>query len=248
MDRMLYIATSGAKQDMLALAMHGNNLANTKTTGFKADLEQARAMQAYGEGLPTRVFALKERPSSDFEQGPMVTTGRPLDVALHGPGWMSVQSASGTEGLTRAGNLSVGLTGLLEDAKGNLVMGDNGPIAIPVPYQQLTIGGDGTVSVVPQGAPENAPEQVGRIKLVNADNSTLYKGEDGLFRYDDPQQPYIADATVKLQSGVLEGSNVSAVAEMTNLISSQRHFETQVKLMKTAEEIDAAGSSLLSLR
>lgn len=248
MDRMLYIAASGAKQDMLALAMHGNNLANSKTTGFKADMEQARSMQAYGEGLPTRVFAMKERPASDFKEGPLMTTGRPLDVALNGPGWMSVQGANGEEGLTRAGKLSIGLTGLIQDAKGNLVMGDNGPIAVPVPYQKLTIGTDGTVSVLPQGAPENAIAQVGRIKLVNPDNSQLSKGEDGLFRFDDPEQDYIADANVKVVSGALEGSNVSAVKEMTDLISSQRHFETQVKLMKTAEENDSAGSSLLSLR
>jgi flagellar basal-body rod protein FlgF len=87
MDKMLYIAMSGAKQNMHALSINANNLANAKTTGFKADLAQARSMQAYGEGMPTRVFAMTERASQNFDSGAMLQTGRSLDIAIEGSGF-----------------------------------------------------------------------------------------------------------------------------------------------------------------
>ena len=72
MDKMLYIAMSGAKQNMHALSITANNLANAKTTGFKADLAQARSMQAFGEGLPTRVFAMTEKARQNFDSGALI--------------------------------------------------------------------------------------------------------------------------------------------------------------------------------
>ncbi|WKE66711.1 flagellar basal-body rod protein FlgF [Gallaecimonas kandeliae] len=247
MDRLLYLAMSGANQDMNSLTARANNLANATTTGFKADFAQARAMQAYGEGLPTRVFAMSERPGQRFEAGPLQTTDRALDVAVAGDGWLAVQGAKGTEGYTRAGNLKLSETGLLETAKGELVLGDNNaPIAVPLPYNKLEIGGDGTVSVLPQGAPSNAMEVVGRIKLVNPDVRNLDKGEDGLFRQKDGTQAQ-ADANVRLVQGALEGSNVNPVEEMTALIDLQRQFELQMKMMKTAEDMDASDNNLLRL-
>lgn len=247
MDRLLYIAASGANQDMVGLATRGNNLANANTTAFKADMEQARTMQAYGEGLPTRVFAMEEGYAQKMTSGNLKTTQRPLDVAVNGNGWLSVQSPTGDEAYTRDGNLRISNTGLLEDNKGNLILGDNGPVAIPLPYQKVDIGQDGTISVVPQGAPPNAIEVVGRLKLVAPDNSEMVKGNDGLFR-TKAGEPVDADAQVTLVVGALEQSNVNVVEEMTRMIELQRHFETQVKMMKTAEELDSASASLLSMR
>ncbi|EKE75451.1 flagellar basal-body rod protein FlgF [Gallaecimonas xiamenensis] len=247
MDRLLYLAMSGANQDMHALTARANNLANAKTTGFKADFAQARAMQVFGDGMPTRVFAMSERPGQRFDAGSLETTGRTLDVAVEGEGWLAVQGANGTEGYTRAGNLRVSDTGLLETAKGELVLGEgDAPIAVPLPYAKLEIAGDGTISVLPQGAPANAIEQVNRIKLVNPEFSDLVKGEDGLFRQKDGTNA-LAEANVRLLQGALEGSNVNPVEEMTALIDLQRQFELQLKMMKTAEDMDASHNNLLRL-
>lgn len=247
MDRALYLAMSGAKQNMQAMQLRANNLANVSTTGFRADLAQARAMQAYGDGLPTRVFSMTERPGNNFAQGSVITTGRDLDVTVQGNGWISVLDATGQEGLTRNGNFSIDNTGLLHDGNGHLVLGDNdAPINLPIPLSKVEIGTDGTISVVPQGAPANAMEIAGRVKLVNPDNSSLYKDSNGLFRSkNNEQQQFAADASVKVLTGALEGSNVNAVGEMTSLIDLQRQFEMQVKMMSTAEEMDKTSDSLL---
>jgi flagellar basal-body rod protein FlgF len=248
MDRALFLAMSGAKQNMQEMQLRANNLANVSTTGFRADLAQARSMQAYGEGLPSRVFSMTERPGNNFAQGGVITTGRDLDVTIEGDGWISVLDKTGKEGLTRNGNLHIDETGLLSNGNGHLVIGDNGaPITLPIPLAKVEIGRDGTISVLPQGAPANAMEEVDRIKLVRLDNSTLFKDANGLFRSKDPAGQFIADAGVKLMTGAIEGSNVNAVGEMTNLIDLQRQFEMQVKLMSNAEDMDKASDSLLRM-
>ena len=248
MDRALFLAMSGAKQDMHGMQLHANNLANVKTTGFRADLEQARSMQAYGEGLPSRVFAMTERPGQDFSQGALMTTGRDLDVAVQDQGWLAVMDPSGQEAYTRAGHLKIDQTGMLQNANGNLTMGENGgPISVPLLISKIEIGTDGTISVLPQGAPPDAMEVIDRLKLVRPANNELYKDANGLFKSKTPGKTYEADANVKVLKGALEGSNVNAVGEMTSMIDLQRHFEMQVKLMKTAEQMDEASSSLLRM-
>ncbi|MEZ8826985.1 flagellar basal body rod protein FlgF [Vibrio amylolyticus] len=248
MDRTLYLAMSGAKQNMQALQLRSNNLANVSTTGFRADLAQARSMQAYGEGLPTRVFSMTERPGQSFAQGSVVTTGRDLDVTIQGDGWISVMDKTGKEGLTRNGNLKIDQNGLLTNSSGHLVLGEFGaPITLPIPISKVEIGNDGTISVVPQGAPADAMEIVDRIKLTQTNNRSLFKDINGLFRSKEPNAAYEADANVKLLTGAVEGSNVNAVGEMTSLIDLQRQFEMQVKMMSTAEEMDKSSDSLLRM-
>ena len=260
MDKMLYIAMSGAKQNMQALAINANNLANAKTTGFKADLAQARTMQAFGEGQPTRVFSMTERASQNFDSGSLLTTGRSLDVAIKGDGWFAVQTSeafslttqlgeetlgpTSNEAYSRQGNLRLTEDGTLETANGELVLGDNGPIVLPLPVSNIHISPDGTIMVQPEGAPSSVQEEVGRIKLVNPDVRLLEKGRDGLFRRKDGQVE-LSDASVKIQGGALESSNVNPLYEMTDMIALQRQFEMHLKLMKTAEEIDASSAALL---
>jgi len=254
MDKMLYVAMSGAKQNMQALAINANNLANAKTTGFKADLAQARSLQAFGEGQPTRVFSMTERASQNFDSGSLLTTGRPLDVAVKGDGWFAVQAPAMTAGVvggfgngeayTRQGHLRLTEDGTLETSNGELVLGDNGPIILPLPVSNIHISPDGTVMVQPEGAPSSEQEEVGRIKLVNPDVRLLEKGGDGLFRRKDGQVEF-ADANVQVQGGALESSNVNPLSEMTDMIALQRQFEMHLKLMKTAEEIDASSAGLL---
>ncbi|NQZ11868.1 MAG: flagellar basal-body rod protein FlgF [Algicola sp.] len=237
MDRMLYVAASGAKQNLNAIAVRANNLANAATDGFKADMEQARSMQAFGEGLPTRVFAMTEIASQNFDDGALKSTGRDLDIAIEGKGWIVVQDAEGKEAFTRKGNLKITENGTLETANGLMVMGDGGPITLPVPLEKVEIGRDGTITVKPQGAPANALEDIDRIKLVNPNNPDIHKGKDGLYRRKDGKDEDAA-GEVTLVSGMLESSNVNAVGEMTSLISIQRQFEMQIKMMQTAEEND----------
>lgn len=244
MDKMLYIAMSGAKQNMHKLAVTANNLANAKTTGFKADLANARAMQAFGEGLPTRVFSMTERQGQNFDGGALMETGNDLDIAIEGDGWFAVQDAQGNEAYTRAGKLKLNVDGSLETAGGNLVMGDTGPVVLPLPISNVEISRDGVIMVRPEGAPANALEEADQIRLVKPDYSDIEKGNDGLFRRKDGQ-PAQVDATVMVVNGMVESSNVNPVHEMTQMISIQRQFEMQLKLMKTAEETDSSQSQLL---
>lgn len=246
MDKMLWVAMSGAKENMNAVALRANNLANANTTGFKADLQQARSMQAFNEGLPTRVFSMTESPGQNFASGAMVTTGRNLDVAVQGQGWIAVQNANGEERYTRNGSLEIGADGMLKNDRGQPVMGDAGPIFIPMPIDNLTIGANGNISIRPQGAPEDAMEIVDRIKLVNPPNGNVKKDTDGLFSLKDGQ-PALADANVKLSIGALEGSNVNTVEEMTNMIALQRQYEMNVKIMKTADENAQRAESLMRM-
>ena len=247
MDHLLYIAMSGAKENMNSLAVRGNNLANANTIGFKSDFEQARSMQAFGEGLPTRVFAMTERPGQSLQHGLLQTTGRDLDVAVDGSGWIAVQDPNGAEAYTRMGNLQLNATGNLQTSTGLNVVDDAGqPIVLPLPMEKIEINRDGTISGRPEGAAANLPEDFQRIKLVNPPSDAVEKGQDGLFRRKDGQAE-AASANVGLIAGSLEGSNVNVVDEMTNLIRLQRQFETQVKIMKTAEENDEAQTQLLRI-
>jgi flagellar basal-body rod protein FlgF len=244
MDKLLYVAMSGAKQNMLSLSVNANNLANAKTTGFKADLAQARSMQAFGEGMASRVFSQTERASQNFDSGALMTTGRDLDIAIAGDGWMAVQGVDGNEAYSREGHLRLTQEGGLQTSNGEAVLGDNGPIFLTLPVANIKISGDGTIMVQPEGAPATIQEEAGRIKLVNPDVRLIEKGNDGLFRRKDGQ---VEDANVNVgvMGGMLEASNVNPINEMTDMIALQRQFEMQLKMMKTAEEIDENASSLL---
>jgi flagellar basal-body rod protein FlgF len=246
MDKLLYIAASGAKQDLLGASVRANNLANAQTTGFKAQLEQARAMPAFGEGLPTRVFSMTENFTNNYEGGAMIQTGRDLDLAIQGDGWFSVQDAQGNEAYSRNGSFELGPNGELKDSHGNTVVGDFGPVFLPIPLSNINIANDGTLSVRPQGAPETVLEEVGRLKFVNPNVRDMERGTDGLFRLKSGEQA-VEDGLVSIRTGVLEGSNVNPVEEMVNMISLQRHYEMQIKMMKQAKELDARGNQLLRI-
>jgi len=246
MDRSLYIAMSGAKQTLLAQTTNANNLANTQTTGFKSDLEQFRSQPVFGAGYPTRVYAMTERPGTDLSHGAMQTTGRDLDVAINGEGFIAVQGADGKEAYTRAGDLHVTPEGLLQTGAGLQVLGQGGPIAIP-PSEKLTIGGDGTISIIPMGT-GNATTliEVDRIKLVNPALDNLEKLNDGLLHTKDGK-PLAADANVKLAAGVLEGSNVNPINAMVDMIELARNFELQTKVMKSVDENAGASAKLMQM-
>lgn len=246
MDKFLYIAASGAKQDLLATGVRANNLANAQTVGFKAQLEQARSMAAFGEGQPTRVFNMTESPSNNYEGGATIVTDRELDARIEGNGWFSVMTEQGEEAYTRAGSFNTRADGALIDAKGNILMGQNGPIFLPIPVTNVSIGVDGTIAGRLQGAPEFEIEELGQLKLVNPDYQQMQRREDGLFELQNGQLAD-QDPNVVVKTGMLEGSNVNAVNEMVSMISLQRHYEIQVKLMKKADELASRGNMLLRI-
>jgi flagellar basal-body rod protein FlgF len=245
MDRMLYVAMSGAKQTMLAQTANSHNLANANTNGFRADLETFRSMPVYGPGQPSRVYAMTETAGVDTTSGAINPTGRDLDIAVKGEGWIAVQAADGSEAYTRVGNLRIEDGGILKTGSGLSVLGNGGPIALP-PSEKVEIGTDGTVSIRGIGQSASTLTVLDRIKLVRIDGNELTKGKDGLLRMRDGS-PAAADASVGIVSGALETSNVNTVDAMVNLISLARQYETQVQMMKTAEETDTAATQLLSL-
>ena len=245
MDRMLYVAMTGARQTMQAQTVNANNIANVNTTGFRQDLAAMRSMPVYGPGMPTRVYGMTEKPGTDLNPGSLMTTGRSLDVALKGQGWIAVQGQDGNEAYTRAGDLQVTSTGLLQTGAGHLVMGNAGPISLP-PSSKIEIGGDGTISMVAQGDEAADIQEVGRIKLVNPPADELYKGEDGLMRLAQGEQAD-ADANVRLAVGALESSNVNIAEALVNMIDLARQFEMQVKMMKTAERNDQKAAQIMQM-
>ena len=245
MDRMLYIGMSGAKEVMLSQSMNNNNLANVSTTGFREDLAQQRSQSVFGPGHPTRAFAMTEKPGTNFSPGPLENTGRPLDMAIKQNGWFAVQGNDGNEAYTRAGDFRTTPQGLLVNGAGLPVMGNAGPISIP-PYESLTIGVDGTITIRPIGQAAAQLAQVDRIRMVNPELSEMEKGRDGLFRLKNNEQADF-DANVRIMPGMLERSNVSVVEAMAKMITLTRSFDMQVKIMSTAEEVDRASDVLVRM-
>ncbi len=245
MDRMMYIAMTGAKEAMVAQAVTSHNLANVNTPGFRADLAAFRSQPVFGPGYPSRVYAVLQAPVADFSHGSVEWTGRDLDIAVEGEGWIAVQGPDGQEAYTRAGDLRLTANGVLLTGSGHPVLGDAGPIALP-PAQKLEIGPDGTISIHPLGQEPANLAIVNRIKLVNPPRDALSKGDDGLVRVAGGGGAP-ADASVRLAVGALEGSNVNAVEAMVALIERSRQFELQVKLMRTAEANDRASAELMRI-
>jgi flagellar basal-body rod protein FlgF len=246
MDRSLYVAMSGAKQTLLAQSSNANNLANMQTTGFKSDLEWFRNRPVSGAGYPTRVYAMIEKPGTDFSHGAMQATGRDLDVAVNGDGLIAVQGEDGKEAYTRAGDLRITPEGFLRTGTGLQVIGQNGPITIP-PSEKLTIGSDGTISIVPLGTGNvTTLVTLDRIKLANPAMSDMEKLGDGLL-HPKNGKPLVASADVSLNQGVLEGSNVNALVAMTEMIDLARNFELQTKVMKNVDENSAASAKLMQM-
>jgi flagellar basal-body rod protein FlgF len=246
MDRMLYVAMTGARETLRAQTANNHNLANASTSGFRADLSAFQARHVDGDGYHSRVYATASTTGFDDTQGTLMTTGRDLDVAVQGEGYIAVQGADGREAYTRAGDLRLDTNGQLLTGTGLQVLGDAGPVAVP-PYASLSIGGDGTVSIVPLGQGPETRAEVGRIKLVNPATDELEKGTDGLLRMKDGTDA-VADASTRIASGVLESSNVNVADAMVNMIELQRRFDLQVRAMKTADDNGAASARLLSLR
>lgn len=203
-------------------------------------------MPVFGDSYPARVYAMSERPGTDFTPGSLQETGRDMDIAIDGQGWVAVQSADGSEAYVRTASLQIDSLGQLRTGNGLPVLGNGGPIAIP-PEQKVEIGQDGTISIRALGESPSTMAEVDRIKMVNPDPKTMEKGLDGMIRVKDATGPAQADANVRLTSGFIEASNVNAVEEMTAILSLSRQFELHVKMMRTAEDDAAAMARVMQL-
>lgn len=245
MDRVIYTAMTGAKHILEKQATTSHNLANATTTGFRAQLDSFRAVPVQGAILPTRAFVVDSTVGTDFTSGVIQQTGRDLDVAVQGKGWIAVQLEDGTEAYTRNGSLKLNENGLLQTQRGEQVMGDGGPISIP-PDVMIAIAKDGTVSSTATGFKPGETTVLGRIKLVNPPEDQLVRGDDGLFRLKEGGEAD-ADANVMLVGGALESSNVNVVEAMVDMISLARQFEMQMNLLKNAESNETKAAQILSL-
>ena len=245
MDRLAYVAMSGAKETLRAQTANAHNLANASTTGFRADLTAFMARNVTGPGLPSRAYATASTLGWDSTSGSILQTGRDLDVAIKGPGWIAVQDSSGKEAYTRAGDLQVDATGQLRTTAGLPVLGDAGPLIVP-PSASMQIGSDGTVSIVPAGQKATTIANVGKIKLVNPPDTALERGSDGLFRLKSGADAE-SDPAVHIVTGALESSNVNAAAAMVDMIELARRFELQVKSIKDTDDNARASQTLLRM-
>ncbi len=246
MDRVVFVAGNAGKQLLRTQAVNANNLANASTNGFQAEMAKFSSRVITGAGFQSRTFAVAENNSASFAKGDIQTTGRTLDVAVNGDGWLAVQAPDGSEAYTRAGNLHVNINGQLLTRSEYPVLGDAGPIVIPQ-NQKLEISSDGTISVRPLGQQPNTLSEVGRIKIVSPDKEDLEKGPDGLLRMREGKHAPDASTDVSLISGALEGSNVNSVEAMVNMISLARLFDVSVKIMSTAKEMDERTTQIMKM-
>lgn len=243
MDRGLYVAMTGAKQIMQAQAVNNHNIANLSTIGYRADAVAFASQPIYGPGYATRVNAVAGDAGTDFSSGVMQSTGRDLDIAVNGNGFIAVQGSDGKEAYTRAGDLRVTPNGAVLTASGLPVLSESGPLNIP-PSTVVNIGSDGTVSVVPQGSAPFAVTQVDRIKLVNPATTDLQKGDDGLLRLKSGGKAK-TDESVAITSGMLESSNVNAAQSLISMIELQRLYEFQIKSINSTDTNEQSAERMM---
>jgi flagellar basal-body rod protein FlgF len=236
MDSILYSAVDGGTNDLARQDIIANNLANINTPGFKADLYQAQTLYLTDQnGMVnnnSQSFIVEMPSTVDTSPGEIVTTGRPLDVAVGGNGYLAIQGPNG-ESYTRGGSFHLDAEGQLLTASGYPVLGEGGPIAIP-PARKIEIGSDGTISVVPLEGDSKTLAVIDRIKTVSLNAGQFTRAVDGSLRL---KQGGIAeqDTTIQVIGGALEGSNVNAVAQMVQMISANRDFDAQMKIISTVE-------------
>lgn len=245
MDRLIYTAVSGLNSAMMRQRVVASNMANAQTLGFKAETMEFVPMTLEGESLEVRAMNYTQVKGASMKTGAMTQTGRPLDIAMDGKAMLAVQTLDGGEGYTRRGDLSISASGLLQNGEGLPVIGESGPVTVPV---------DGIVSIAPDGAvmlrnretPDQPPVQVTRLKLANPQGSKLEKDLTGVFRV--PGGGVLpADEEAKVMTGTLEQSNVDPTQVLVEMVEAQRMYDLRTKLISTARDLDEGGASLMRL-
>jgi len=245
MDRLIYSSLAAMRGAMARQTATANNLANINTAGFRGEMSNQQAMWLKGPGLNGRATTAGEVQGADMAAGTAAETGRDLDVALNGDALLTVQASDGSEAYTRRGDLKISDSGLLTNGDGTPVLGEGGPITLP-PADMVTIQPDGTITIVPQGGDPKSPQTVDKLKLVSPAGSRIAKATDGLFRVmDGGALPSDPDARLTPKS--LEGSNVNASQALVDMIDASRAWETQIKMLTTAQELDKSSADLMQL-
>ena len=249
MDRIAYIAAGGASRVLEEQSVLSNNLANVGTSGFREQLSAYRAVPIVAENTsPTRVATVATTPGSNFGQGPMHETGHALDVAIMGDGWFAVQGPDGQEAYTRAGDLAVNQQNVLVNQAGfPLLSNGGGPIEVPE-RGSITFTPDGAITALGAGDNPNDIQNIGQLKLVNPPREAMQRGDDGLFRFVEGGNPGAApaDPKVRVASGFIEKSNVSAAESMIGLIRNGSMFEMQMKVIQDADRNAERANGILS--
>ena len=245
MDKLIHTSLSALRGAMARQAATANNLANVNTVGFRGEMAAARPLWLRGDTHQARAFAAEEVSGADMRGGTITETGRELDIALEGDALLTVQAKNGDEAYTRRGDLQLSDTGLLLNGDGTPVLGEQGPITLP-PADKVKIEKDGGVWIVPAGGDPNLPQQVDRLKLASPVGSDIVKGLDGLFRVRDGGV-LPSDPSARLVSGSLEGSNVEATKALVDMMEASRAWETQLKLINTARDLDGAAADLMRM-
>lgn len=245
MDKLAYTSVNAMKSLMARQTAIANNMANSNTVGFKADMVSAEAKYVTGPGHDSRAMAVERDMQADMNGGSITQTGRSLDIAMEGDAMIAVQAADGKEAYSRRGDFRIAASGAMVTGDGFPVLGEGGPITMP-PAERVDIGADGTVFFVPQGGDPTQPQELDRIKLVSMTGSAISKGSDALFHApDDGILP--VDDNARVVSGALEESNVNMTAALVDMIETSRAWETQAKLLRTAEELDESSASVMNM-
>ncbi|HAG71339.1 MAG TPA: hypothetical protein DCL66_03970 [Gammaproteobacteria bacterium] len=253
MDKLIFTALSGAKTGTVRRVMLTNDLANVSTNGFKkASFQRDIPTQLSGPGFPVRFQPLMENKADiiNLAAGTRMDTGNPLDVAFNDQTVLGVFGEQGEIAFTRRGDLRVSELGFIETANGYLVAAEGGgPLTVPA-GGSVTITPDGTVFFNgADAAGVAAPLAIGQLLMRDTSATTLQRRPDGLFEEfgangaggDIAPGPEAASLTAKS----LEGSNVNAVEVLVSLMDYYRSFETQMKIIKSAEELDQTGARLM---
>lgn len=245
MDRLIYTSLTAMRGAMARQTSIANNLANANTPGFRADLAEAQALWLDGQQLNSRAFASEEVQAADMTAGTVTSTGRDLDIALSGDAMLAVQAENGEIGYTRRGDLMLSSSGLLTTGDGRPVQASQGPLTLP-PSDSISIDEQGRIWIVPVGGDPAQPQEVDRLQIASPAGSDVVKGVDGLFRLrGGGTLPADPDARVVTRS--LESSNVSSTQALVEMIEASRSWDTQLKMLGDARDMDAATTDLMSL-
>ncbi len=245
MDRLIFTALSGMSASMTRERVIASNMANAQTTGFRAETTQAAPVTIAGLPLEARAMTSADVAGANMKAGVVAQTGNPLDVALQGDAMLTVQAADGGEGYTRRGDLSIAVSGVLQNGDGLPVLGEGGPITLP-PGGAVTITPDGSIMLSDPTKPDAPATRVDRLKLASFTGSRMAKGLDGLF-HAVAGGVLPSDPDARLVPGAIEHSNVDATRVLVDMVEAQRLFDIRAKTIATARELDESGASLMRL-
>ncbi|SNT03677.1 flagellar basal body rod protein FlgF [Sphingopyxis indica] len=245
MDRVIYTSLTAMRGSQARQTAIANNLANVNTPGFRGEIAEAQSLWLQGSGVGGRAVASEEVVGADMHHGTITATGRDLDIAMQGDALLVVQAPNGEEAYTRRGDLMLSASGLLTTGDGSPVQGTQGPVTIP-PADAIRIDDQGGIWIVPTGGDPENPQQVDRLRLASPAGSDVVKGLDGLFRVNNggilPDDP---EARIVTRS--LEGSNVTATTALVEMIEASKAWDSQLKLISDAREMDSATANLMQL-